>query len=362
MPWRNEERVERRQRRARVAQQHGADAADVRRRPERVAPDDPVVRGVRLGEARVAVRLGRPVEGAVVDDDAADRCPVAADELGQRVDDDVRPVVAAPGEDGGRDGVVHDERQAEVVRRRRPGVHVDHVHARVADRLGEHEPRLVVHVPRQVARGVRVDEAHLDPVLRQRVGEEVVGAPVERRQRDDVVARARHVEHRVGHRGLPRGRHARGDAALERGDALLQHVPRRVHDARVDVARYPQAEQVLGVLGVVEGVADRLVDRHRAGVGGRVGRLAGVQGERLRPRGRGCGAHRAPLGIKSSKAVKNSGNRMRWRARASKRRGEGNHVAFRAALVPDRGPARRSWRTGRNAVPGGERVFVRGAR
>ena len=54
-----EERVERRHRRAGVPQQHRPDAADVRRRAERVAPDDAVVGRVRLRQAREAVGVAR---------------------------------------------------------------------------------------------------------------------------------------------------------------------------------------------------------------------------------------------------------------------------------------------------------------
>ena len=64
--------------------------------------------------------------------------------------------------------------------------------------------------------------------------------------------------------------------ALQLRDALLEHVARRVHDAGVDVAEHSQPEEVGGVLRVVEHVARRGVDRHGARVGGRVGRLAGV--------------------------------------------------------------------------------------
>ena len=67
---------------------------------------------------------------------------------------------------------------------------------------------------------------------------------------------------------------------LERRDALLQHVGRRVHDAGVDVAELLESEKVRGVLGIPELVARRLVDRDGAGTGGRVGFLAGVQGLR----------------------------------------------------------------------------------
>ena len=42
------------------------------------------------------------------------------------------------------------------------------------------------------------------------------------------------------------------DSAFESGHALLEHVARGVHDARVDVAWGAQGEEVGGVLAVVE--------------------------------------------------------------------------------------------------------------
>ena len=67
-------------------------------------------------------------------------------------------------------------------------------------------------------------------------------------------------------------------------DALLEDVPGRVHDAGVDVARHLEREQVGGVLGVVELVRRRLVDRDGPRVRGRrVGRLAAVEGDGLGP-------------------------------------------------------------------------------
>ena len=96
----DEEGIERRQGGARVAQQHGADAADVRGGPEGVAPHNPVVAGVGLGEAREAVGVGRPVEVARVDDHAADRGAVATDELGERLHHDVGAVLERTAQDG----------------------------------------------------------------------------------------------------------------------------------------------------------------------------------------------------------------------------------------------------------------------
>ncbi len=211
-----EERVERRERGARVAQQHRAHAADVGGRAERVAPDDAVVARVGLGQPGEALLVRDPVELPGVDDDAADRRAVAADELRERVHDDVGALVEGARADRRGDGVVEDQRHARGVRRLRPRRDVDDVQARVADRLAEDELRVLVGQPGDGARVVRVGPAHLDPVLRQRVGEEVVGAAVELADGDDVVAGARDVQHRVRHRRLA-GRRRRRRRRRPRG-------------------------------------------------------------------------------------------------------------------------------------------------
>ena len=136
-----QERVERRERRAGVAQQHGARAADVGRRPERIAPDDAVVGGIGLGQAGEPLGVRGPVEVAAVDDRAADRRAVAADELRQRVHRDVGALLEDARTDRRGDGVVEDQRQAGGMRGLRPGGDVEHVQPRVADRLAEHQPR-----------------------------------------------------------------------------------------------------------------------------------------------------------------------------------------------------------------------------
>jgi hypothetical protein len=76
-----------------------------------------------------------------------------------------------------------------------------------------------------------------------------------------VVTRLGDVEQCERRRRLARGHEERADAALERRDALLDDIGRRVHQARVDVAELLEPEEVSGVVGVVEDVARRLVDR-----------------------------------------------------------------------------------------------------
>ena len=128
----------------------------------------------------------------------------------------------------------------------------------------------------------RVDEADLDALVLHRVGEQVPGAAVQVGRGDDVVAGPGQVLHRE-RRGRLAGRHReRRDAAFQRGEALLQRILRRVHDAGVDVAEFLQREQVGRVLGAVELVGRGLIDRHRDGIGGAVAAPAGMQRERFR--------------------------------------------------------------------------------
>ncbi len=119
-----------------------------------------------------------------------------------------------------------------------------------------------------------LDEAHLDAEAPEGVQEDVPGAAVERRRRHDVVAGPGEVE-QCEHLGGVTGRDGdRRAAAFERRDALLEHVVGGIHDAGVDVAERAQAEEVGGVVGVLEVVGHRLVDRHSASAGGGIGSLA----------------------------------------------------------------------------------------
>ena len=117
------------------------------------------------------------------------------------------------------------------------------------------------------------DEGGGDAVARQGVAQQVEGAAVHVLGCDDVVAGLGDVAHRVFHGGRAgRDGQARG-AAFEGRDAVFEHAPGGVGQTAVDVARVRQSEAGLGVVEVVEDVAGGLVDRHRAGVGGRVGLL-----------------------------------------------------------------------------------------
>ena len=94
----------------------------------------------RLGlvEHREALGVLGPGEPAAVDDRAAEGRAVAADELGQRVDDDVGAVLDRLQHQRGGDGVVDDEGDAGLVGHRGHRLEVHDVAGRIADRLAEH--------------------------------------------------------------------------------------------------------------------------------------------------------------------------------------------------------------------------------
>jgi hypothetical protein len=157
---------------------------------------------------------------------------------------------------------------------------IGHVELRVADRLGVDRPRLR---REGLAEGVgipRVDEFHRPAELGQRVVKQLIRAAIEVVGRDDLVAHLGDGDHREGGRGLARGDGHRAGAPLDCGDALLEDVGRRIHQPGVDVAEFLQGEKIRRVLGALEDVGGRLIDRHGAGAGGRVGNLARMQGQR----------------------------------------------------------------------------------
>ena len=82
-----------------------------------------------------------------------------------------------------------------------------------------------------------------------------------------MVARLAEVEDREGRRRLPRARENRRHAPLERGDLLRHLVVRGVREARVEVARRLQVEEVRHLLR-------RLIAERGAGIHRHLTRLA----------------------------------------------------------------------------------------
>ena len=240
--------------------------------------DKAVVRLVRLRQSGIPA-VFRPVKAAAVHNRAAHAGAVAAQVLGQRVHDDVGAKLEGAQQIGRGHGVVHDQRHAVGVGHIGQRLNVGHVAQRVADGFDEHGLGLGIDQLAKAGRIARVGKAHLNALLREGVGKQVVGAAVERAGADDVVAGFGQCLNRRGDGGHARCHGQRGNAALQCRHALFQHIGGGVHDAGVDIARHLQVKQVGAMLGAVERVGHCLVDGDGAGFGGGVRGVAGMNGE-----------------------------------------------------------------------------------
>jgi len=190
-------------------------------------------------------------------------------------------VLERPAQVGRGKRVVDHERQAGVLGDLRPAGDVEHVDARVADRLGVEHPRAVVDRGAHGVEVVRVDEAHVHAEARQLQRELVVGAAVEILRGDDAVAAGYERQHRNRRRRHARRRRERPHSALQHRHALLEGGVGRVDDAGVGVAEAVEVEQVGCVLRILEHVGGRLVDRLRPRPGRRVHALTRVDLQRV---------------------------------------------------------------------------------
>ncbi len=268
-----QERRERGQGGAGVAQQDGAHAGHERGSAKRLVEVEAVVGRIRLGQGRELARHLGPVEVAAFDDHAAEGGAVAADELGRGFDHDVGAVLQRTEQVRGGEGVVHDHRKVVLVRDGGDGLEVRQVGVRVAEGLEVDELGVLLDGVLELLRVFGGDEGGVHTVARQGVAQQVEGAAVHVLGCDDVVAGLGDVAHRVFHRGRAGGDGQAGGAAFESGDAVFEHGLGGVGQTAVDVARVGQSEACLGVVEVVEDVAGGLVDRDRAGIGHRVGLL-----------------------------------------------------------------------------------------
>ena len=223
---------------------------------------------IRLVEGGKAIRVLGPGKAAAVDDGAAERGAVAAEELGQRVNGDVGAVVERFEQDRRGDRIVDDQRHAVTMRDLGQRFDVADIAGGIADRFGEHRPGVLVDQLFDRVRLVAFGEAAGDALARQHVAEQRVRGAVKLRHRDDVAAAVGEIDESKMQRGLS-GRHReRADAAFELGDALFEHRGGRVGDPAVAIAFGLEVEQGGAVIGAVERVSDGLVDRNGDRFGG----------------------------------------------------------------------------------------------
>ena len=173
----------------------------------------------------------------------------------------------------GAEGVINDQRQAVLVGDGRDGVDVGDVTVGVAqslevDSLGVGLDRIL-----DLFQVMCIHEGGGDAELGQGVLQQVVAAAIDGLLGHDVVAGLRQRLDGVGDGRRAGSGGQSSDAALERRDALLEHVLRGVGQTAIDVSGVGQTEAVSGVLAVAEDVGGGLVDGDGAGIGGGVGLL-----------------------------------------------------------------------------------------
>ena len=168
--------------------------------------------------------------------------------FGQRMHDDGGTMVEGPCQDRCR-RIVNDQRYPALTADFRNLGDGEDLEFGVRQRLGVVGSCPLVAGLGEVLRPGRVDEAHLDALLTQRVLEQVPAATIKVGRTDDIVPGPRQILHRIGSRRLA-GRDSKSRRpALDHGDPLLEHIRRRIHDAGVDIAELRQAEQVRRMFG-----------------------------------------------------------------------------------------------------------------
>ena len=255
-----------------VTQQDGADIGREGGRAGSLGKRDAMVGGVGLGNLRVlSARL--PVKVAAIDNHAAQRGAVAANELGCGVDDDVGTMLQRTEQIRGAEGVIDDNRQTVLLGDLGDGVDVGDVGVGVAERLEIDDRGAVLDGALDLFQVMGIDEGGLDTKLGERVLQQVVGTAV-----DGLLGH--HVVTGLGKslQGIGDGSSAGGDgktchATLEGDDTVLKDALGGVGQTAVDVTGVGKTKAVGGVLGVAEHIARGLVDRHGTGVGCRIGAL-----------------------------------------------------------------------------------------
>jgi len=158
---------------------------------------------------------------------------------------------------------------------------VIHVPLGIADRLRVQQAGVLVDGLLEIGRVARIDEAGFDAETLEREAELRVGAPVQLIAGDEVLPRGGDGRHRVEDGRHPGGGGHRAGRAMDGRQPFLEGVGGGVRKTGVDVAGLFQFEKIRGVPRVTEQIAGRLIDRHRPRQGVPVGRVTGVERERV---------------------------------------------------------------------------------
>ena len=222
-----------------------------------------------------------PVETAAVDQQAANGDPVTADPLGGRVHHQIRPQFDRPAKRRSQKGVVDCQREPVTLRDLRDSRQIHDLQTRVSNHFAENQPRFG---PDRCLEGLgiaRIDQGGFDAEAWRRMQKEVDRAAIQATRSDDMASLPHQGGHQQPEAGMTRGSGQTRHPLIQRRDPFLQHRNGGVADAAVDVAGTLEVEEAGRVIGVAEDVGRGLIDRYGPGAKGRVGLLAGMQGQRV---------------------------------------------------------------------------------
>ena len=221
-PLQQMKRVRGREACAEIAQAFGAGAHDEGGRAELLGEIQAMIAAIWLGQGReLAGRI--PIEMAAVDDRAANGDAVAANPFGQRIHDDIGAKLDGLAQIRRGERIVDQERQARFMGDFGGTRDIEHLQPRIADGLGDQEPRVGLDGGADAVQIARLDERGGNAETRQRMGQEIDRAAIERGGGHDVIARAKQRGDGEVQRGHAARRGNGANAMFERRKPLLQN-------------------------------------------------------------------------------------------------------------------------------------------
>jgi hypothetical protein len=159
-----------------------------------------------------------------------------AQELCQRVQNDVGAVFDRAQEYGRSDCIVDEQRQPVLVRHLRQLLDVADIPCRVPNALAVDRASLVVDQLFQRIRMIRLRESNTHSLARQQVREHGVCGSVELRYRDDIASEFGDIEEGIIDGRLPAADAQGFEPSFKCGDAALEDCGGRVRNARVAIS------------------------------------------------------------------------------------------------------------------------------
>ena len=150
---------------------------------------------------------------------------------------------------------------------------VDDVGVGIAQGLGVDQLRVFLDCRLEILRLRRVYKGHVQPLIPQGVGKQVVGAAVEVGGRDNVITGTGNILNGVGDGSCTGGGSKGSGTAFQSSNPLLKGRRGGIHQAGIDISALGKAETSCSLGGVLKNIRGGRVDRYRTGIRGGIGML-----------------------------------------------------------------------------------------